>query len=367
MPPVARISTTPLLLALVAGCAPVDKSGPWLEVTPTLARTLQQNLERAREKRGLPGLAMAVAFHDEHRLWVSATGQADLEAKTPWTPEHTSRIGSVTKLFTAAVVYQLVEAGLVSLDDPLERWVPGVWTGVRVRHLLGHSSGIVSYNYVGSFDTSRGYTPQQLLDWAWAHEKPLRFEPGTRFEYSNTNSVLLGLVIERATGQSYEAALTERLFAPLGAGSFRLAGAGEKVAAPLVRCYSPPPHVDTSAVDPSFGWAAGSLVSTPADLARLTDALFFGGVLSPASRALLVTPQGLTSKDETPYGLGAFSESDGTHTLVGHTGGLSGYSTYAFALERPKVTLVVMSNQAKTDLRDAAGHGWAAVLGAPPP
>lgn len=347
----------------VAACGPpVDRSGPWLPAPDKRAERYQDALEQAQSEQGLPGLAMAIADHDRHELWVGAVGMANLDTQDPWTDVHRSRIGSVTKTLTSAVVYQLVEEGALSLDDPIEDWVQGKWTGVTVRDLLGHSSGIVSYNYVGNFDTSRPWTPDELVQWAWDAEPELRFTPGSRWEYSNTNFVLLGLIIEAETGRSYETELQDRLFTPLELTSMRLSGTGETLSDDLVRCYSASPHEDISDVDPSFGWAAGSLVSTPGDLARWNDALFFGDVLTPDSRSLMITPQGLTADDETPYGLGAFYESDGEYTNYGHTGGIAGYLTYAYTLEDPAVSLVVMSNQLDTDMRDASTHGWAAIL-----
>ena len=362
----SQMPITIVLAALVGGCSPgadIDRSGPWGEVDPNLADMLQGELEDARAEQDLPGLAMAIAFHEDHTLWVSATGSMNLDPQTDWLPTHSSRMGSVTKTFTAAIIFQLVEEGVLTLDDPLEQWVSGWWTGVTIEDLLGHSSGIVSYNYVGSFDTSVPWIPDELVQWAWDSDPTLRFEPGTDWEYSNTNYVLLGLIIEAATGETYADQLQIRLFDPLELDSMWLSGTGEELPDDLVHCYSEPPLEDTSDVDPSFGWAAGSLVSQPGDLARWNDALFFGEVISESSRTLMLTPRGLTGSDETPYGLGAFYESDDEYTNYGHTGGISGCQTYAYTLEDPPATVVVMANQLGTDLRAASSYGWAAVLG----
>lgn len=348
---------------LLIGCtASPDLDGPWLDVDEQHAQQLQAALEAARSEQGLPGLAMAVAYHDDHTLWVSASGSALLEPQTDWRPSHRSRIGSVTKTFTASRVHQLVEEGVIGLDDPIEQWVPGWYSGVTVEHLLGHSSGIASYNYIGSFDIQQAYTPQELVQWAWDREPALRFEPGTRWEYSNTNYVLLGLVIEAATGSSYEDNLEEVFFGPLGLSSMELAVTGDGIPEDLVHCYSAAPHTDSSALDPSFGWAAGSIVSTPEDLAIFTDALYFGDLLGPDALSRMVTPQGLTGEDDSEYGLGAFYESDGELTITGHTGGMAGYLSFAYSLNEPKATLVILSNQEDTDLRAASIHGWAAIL-----
>jgi D-alanyl-D-alanine carboxypeptidase len=330
-----------------------------------MASTLQRELEEARAEQNLTGLAMAVAFHDDRTLWSSAVGSAVLEPQEDWTPSHTSRMGSVTKTFTATVIHQLVSEGALSLDDPIEQFVPGSYIGVSIRDLLGMSSGIVSYNYVGSFDESRSWTPEQLVQWAFDNEPTLRFEPGTDWEYSNTNYVLLGLVIEAVTGRGYEEELRLRLFEPLSLDSMWLATSAEPTAPNLVHSYEG--GVDLTSVDPSFGWAAGSLVSTPRDLARWNDALFFGDVLQPDALTALITSRGLTASDQSPYGLGVFNEGEGDENTVGHTGGIAGHLTYAYTLQEQRVTVVVMANDRGTDLRDASTYGWAAVLGVPYP
>ncbi len=351
-----------LLTACAGGPPPFDPDG-WVELDADRAGGFQTALENARAEQGLAGMAMAVAWRDTQELWVGTSGMSDIEASQAWTPEQTFRIGSTTKPFTTAAVFQLVEGGVIGLDDPIEQWVPGFWTGPTIRDLLGHSSGIVSYNYVGDFDDAQQYTPDALVQWAWDHDATLQFEPGSRWEYSNTNYVLLGLVIEAATGTSYEVQLQDRFLDPLGLDDTRLAGAGD-VDARLVRSYEGDPPADiTGSADPSMGWAAGGMVSTPADLARWQVALNSGAVLSDESYARMSTPGGLTGEGESEYGLGAFVEAEDGLVIVGHTGGIAGYQTFAYYLQDPGVALVLMSNTLPTDLRAASQHGWAEILG----
>jgi D-alanyl-D-alanine carboxypeptidase len=348
-----------------------DASDGWSPIEPLLAGQLQAALENARAEQGLPGLAMAVAYRESKKLWVSATGYADVPNQTAWLASDESRIGSVTKTFTAALVLRLVEEGLVSLADPIETWVPGGYAGPTLEHLLGHTSGIVSYNYVGSFDESASWQPMELVDWAYAHEPVLRFTPGTQWEYSNTNFVLLGLVIEAATGLAYGDALQTWLFDEAGLIETRLALTGDE-SPRLVRSYAGTPPVDnTDSGDPSGGWAAGAIVSTPRELALWTVGLYGGNLLSPDTLGRMTTPNGVTGADEEDYGLGTIIENgaddDSEYTLQGHTGGIAGYATSAFYLKELDVGLIVMSNWKQTDLRAASGHGWAAVLAAESP
>ena len=348
--------------AATAGCAPES----WGAVDAVRATRFQAALEAARAEQELPGLAMAVAFRDSRQLWVSSTGFSDLSTQMPWRPTDESRIGSVTKTFTTAIVMQLVEEGVLSLDDAIETWVPDWYEGPTLRQLLGHTSGIVSYNYVNSFDMSRAWTPEELVQWAYDNEPSLRFTPGTQWEYSNTNFVLLGMVIEEATGQSYADVLQARLFEPLAL-DMRLALSGDD-GPQLVRAYSGTPPEDFSdGADPSFGWAAGAIASTPSDLARWIVALYGGELLSSASLELMTTPNGVTSSDQEPYGLGTTIEGDGEHTLFGHIGGIGGYQSFAYYLEPEGAAVIVMSNRTPTDLRAASSHILAAVLGIPNP
>jgi D-alanyl-D-alanine carboxypeptidase len=385
-------SKWPLILALFVGCSeaspagppgPADASGPsgspclselgdtWAPVAPDLGNRFKAALEAARAKQDLPGLAVAIAYRDSRQKWVCAAGLSNLETQTPWLATDESRIGSVTKVFTGAIVMQLLDEGLLSLDDPLEMWVPG-WpgwhNGPTLKHLLGHTSGIESYNYVGDFDESSAWTPEELVQWAYDHNPTLMWTPGTSWYYSNTNFILLGMVIEAATGHSYADALRTRLFEPLKL-DMRLAVSGDD-SAMLVRSYTLPPMQDNShAEDPSTGWAAGAIVSTPSDLADWIVTLYGGQLLSSATLELMTTPNGIAVPSQEDYGLATFIENDGGdgHVLVGHNGNISGYMAWAYYLEPEQVAVVVMSNRLETNLRAASTHALAAVLGVPYP
>lgn len=337
----------------------------WEALPSATAEAMQAKLDQAVSDLGLTGVAMGFADGETHQLWVGTSGWADTASPgVAWTPERSFHIGSVTKTFTAAVVFQLQSEGVLSLDDPLDDWVPGYYDGegITLRHLLAHTSGIVSYNYVGSFNDDREWEPEELVAWAVSQEPELRFEPGTAWEYSNTNFVLLGLTIEAATGGSYEEAVQSRLLDPLDLDDSYLAQAGN-TDDNLVSCYDADGTDLTGSMDPSMGWAAGAMVSTPADLVRWGDALYSGTAVLDAEAleemtTQLVLPDGTT----VDYGLGAFVERDGDLALYGHTGGYEGYLTYMYHWVSDDLTLVVMSNQQQTDLRALAGYGWAVPL-----
>lgn len=301
-------------------------------------------------------MAMAVAFRDSRQLWVSTAGQSRLEPATEWRPTDESRIGSVTKTFTGALLMMLAEEGRLSLEDPVERWVPMTYSGPTLRQLVSNRSGIVSYNYVGGFDTSQAWTPPQMVQWAMDREPRLRFAPGEKWEYSNTNFILLGMAMEKATGQSYEELLKERFFGPLGFERSRLSASAADDPA-LVHSYEKNPPVDTTlTVNPSFGWAAGGLVSTPSELVRWVVALYGGELLSRKALTEMTTRSGETPPDQNDYGLATFIEAGDGHTLIGHTGGIGGSGTYAYFLEPEGVAVVMMANRMPVDFRKASQH-----------
>lgn len=342
--------------------------GGWAPVAPQVADAMLAQLENGVQDLGLVGAAMGVAYADQRWLWSGARGLAKVEDSQPWEAGRSFRIGSVTKTFTAALVFLLVEDGLVRLDDPLEQWLPGYYdgVGVTVRHLLSNTSGIVSYNYVGNFDSSASWQPEALVQWAVDHEQVLRFPPGSQWEYSNTNFVLLGLIIEGATGQRYADVVQARLTGPLGLGHTYMALSGDANPA-IVDCYAVDGTNLSGTADPSFGWAAGAGVSTPSDLARWAAALYGGEVLSPASLNQMLTPTQLTDGSTVEYGMGAFLEIDGENAIFGHTGGIAGYFTYMYFWRADRIALVMMSNRYQTNLRTLAGYGWSVPLDFPFP
>jgi D-alanyl-D-alanine carboxypeptidase len=215
---------------------------------------------------------------------------------------------------------------------------------------------------VGSFDESRCWTPTELVQWAVDHEPGLRFQPGTQWEYSNTNFILLGLVIEAATGSAYPDQVADRLTGPLGLNDTYLAGCGDDN--PRIVTGHDEAGADISgATDPSYGWAAGALVTTPRDLARWGAALYGGDVLPAEMLRKMITVATLPDGTATEYGLGTFVESDDTNAIYGHGGGIGGFLTYMYLARNESVALVAMTNIKEVDMRTLAGYGWSIVMG----
>lgn len=346
----------------VANTPPTLPTDPCEPFDPAFQQELQAGLEAAMVEQGFPGAALAVNRPSTHQCWASTVGDANLEGPVPWTVETPYPIGSVSKTFTTAILMQLAEEGVLTLDDPIEDWVTTVWAGegLTLRHLMQHTSGIVSYNYVGSMDKTRSWTPQELVDWAAQEGADLLFAPGSTWEYSNTNFVLLGMTIEAATGRSFETELQERLLDPVGLNHTWMATENPP---DLVRGYIGDPLVDSTDTDhPTIGWAAGGIISTPAEAAAWGAALFRGGLLSPATLTEMTTPLIIDDVD-VGYGLGLFGTNDpefGPHW--GHTGGTGGHVTYMYYLERNDAVVVAMLNTFEHDLDKLAEAAWIPII-----
>jgi D-alanyl-D-alanine carboxypeptidase len=326
---------------------------------------LQQQLDGVVEA-GTPGVVGLVRAGE--RTWQGASGLGDLRANRPAGPGDRFRIGSVTKSFVATLVLQLVGEGRLSLDDDLERWLPGLVPGgerITVRELLNHTSGL--YNYTDDLpDPPRRLRPRELVAIATGH-KPL-FAPGREFSYSNTNYILAGMLVERVSGQPLADQLQQRILQPLGLENTELPTTERRIAGPHVRGYAPPDKdwqvsdgparlVDVTEMDTSWAWAAGAMVSTTADLARFYQALLGGQLLTPELlKQMRTTVDASQPGRGMRYGLGLEVLRPGCGVeLWGHGGSLEGYGTTAFSTPDADRQLVMAINlQPEPEPRAAA-------------
>jgi len=301
---------------------------------------------------GLPGGQIAVQEPSGHR-WVGAAGDA-VKGETPMTEDHAQLIGSNTKMFTAAVVLQLVDAGELGLDDSAAQWVPQLDDRVTVRSLLQHTSGIGEYFDDKVFEDQAGYaavwTQEELI--ALGQELPTGKPGDAPMHYSNSNYQALGLIIEAITGLSYADALQERIFDPLKMEHSGLIEPGSSIPGYLA-------PGDAGAFDgisqwnSSLGWAAGSAYATPEDMLRFMDALFGAQVYS--ERLLHEAMSGVRwEMDAGPfnlyYGLGLIEcRGEGGMSYVGHAGGLSGYGSLMLWDSATGAITIGMFNQTGAD------------------
>jgi D-alanyl-D-alanine carboxypeptidase len=305
---------------------------------------VKRGLERLVAADGGPPGAIATLYRDG-RLTVLRAGRADARrARRPRATDH-MRIASVAKAFSGAVALRLVRDGRLGLDDTIGQRLPGMppdWAGVTVRQLLNHTSGLPDYTRSSAFadqvrDNPRGFvTPDGVID--WVRGDPLVFVPGSRYAYSNTDNIVVGLIAEAVTGRTYPALLRDSVFrrARLRETSFptrRIA-----LPRPFLRGYLPsdPPEDVTTFLSPSGAWASGAVVSTPTDLNAFIRAYlrprFFGAA---QQREQMRFVDGGASSPPGPgrnaAGLALFRYRTRCGTVYGHTGNFPGYVQFAAA------------------------------------
>jgi CubicO group peptidase (beta-lactamase class C family) len=270
-------------------------------------------------------------------------GSANLEWNVPNTPSTRFRLGSVTKQFTAASILLLEERGKLTVEDPVKKYVPdapAAWDKITIFNVLTHTSGIPSFSGFPDYASLEPFptTPEKLL--ARFRDKPLDFEPGEKWNYSNSGYVLLAYLIEKLSGESYAKFVQENIFTPLG---MKDSGYDSNSAIILHRAAgyaSGRGGIVTNAgyIDMSVPFGAGGLYSTTEDLLRWEQGLFGGKLLSAASLQKMTTP----FKNNYAFGVGVRTENG--HKLIDHNGGIEGFSTDLAYYPEDKITVAVLSN-----------------------
>ncbi len=269
-------------------------------------------------------------------------GMADLEWNIPNTPDVKFRLGSVTKQFTATLILLLQEDGKLHIEDPVGKYLPDApktWEKITLANLLGHTSGIPNFTADKEFATWSMSPHTHAEEIAFFRDKPLDFEPGSQFAYSNSNYEVLGAVIEKVSGREYAGLLNERIFQPLGMHDTGL-DTDELVLPQRAQGYQPGKDglVHERSESMSVPWAAGSLYSTTGDLLRWMHGLFGGKILNEASL------KAMTTAGKGDYGLGlTVSRRDGLE-VVGHNGGIEGFVAQLTYLPERQLAVIVLSN-----------------------
>jgi CubicO group peptidase (beta-lactamase class C family) len=269
-------------------------------------------------------------------------GSANLEWDVPNSPSTKFRLGSITKQFTAACILLLEERGKLKVEDPVKKYMPdapAAWDKVTIFHLLTHTSGIPSFTGFPDYHSTEATptTPEQLV--ARFRDKPLEFQPGEKWNYSNSGYVLLGYLIEKITQQSYSQFVQENIFNPLG---MKDSGYDSNTAVILHRAsgYSPGDKGISNAgyIDMSIPLSAGGLYSTTEDLLRWEQGLMGGKLLSAASLQKMTTP----FKSDYAFGLAVHTANG--HKVIEHNGGIEGFNTALAYYPEDKLTVVVLAN-----------------------
>jgi CubicO group peptidase (beta-lactamase class C family) len=269
-------------------------------------------------------------------------GSANLEWDIPNSPSTKFRLGSVTKQFTAASILLLEERGKLKTDDPVKKFMPdapAAWDKITIYHLLTHTSGIPNFTSFPDYGKQEPFasTPEKLV--ARFRDKPLDFEPGEKWSYSNSGYVLLGYLLEKISGESYEKFVQDNIFTPLG---MKDSGYDSNSAVIPRRATGYVPGKDgpviAGFIHMSIPFSAGALYSTTEDLLRWEQGLFGGKVLSAGSLTKMTTP----FKDDYACGVGVRTVSG--RKVIDHGGGIEGFNTFLAYYPEDKLTVVALAN-----------------------
>jgi D-alanyl-D-alanine carboxypeptidase len=353
------LAAAAVLLLTMSGCG--DKSTPQSSTTGpppapettkpidnAIAKRLDAAVNQAMTAAGVPGAI--VGIWGPGGDYVRGFGVADKATHAPMKPDFYSRIGSVTKTFTVTAILQLADQGKLGLDDSIAEFIDGVPLGDRItlRQLARMQSGLVNYTATPDFqkamfaDPRRPFTPHELIDFAFT--QPNKFPPGEGFEYCNTNTVLLGMVVQKVSGQPLDSYIQDHILAPLGMShtSFPTTNAFPD---PHAQGYTKQTADGKEAVatdwDPSWAWAAGAMISTLDDMRIWAPALAIGKLLTPQmqeQRLQTVGSPGMPPQDG--YGLGIFNLGG----WIGHNGSLPGYQSVVVYLPQKQTSLVILTN-----------------------
>ncbi|MCP1310835.1 serine hydrolase domain-containing protein [Paenibacillus tyrfis] len=323
----------------------------------TVKTPTQQAIDKAANTDNIPGVIVTVKKGDAS--WSYASGEANIEKNHKVDADSTFRIGSTSKSFVATVALQLAGEKKLSLDDTVEKWLPGLVKGngfdgnnIKIRQLLNHTSGIPDY-LTPEFKTNllanpgENYTAEQLI------ARGLELKPVTGWQYSNTNTVIMGLIIQKVTGETYAEQIKKRIIEPLQLKRTFLPGSSTDIPKKHARGYlnTGDKLVDITVLNPSFTNAAGEMISTGEDMTTFFRALLGGKLLTPEMQKEM-----LTSTADSPlgrYGLGIHGTKLPDGTIVwGHGGGIPGFTNFAGGTEDGQHVISININV----LSDAEKH-----------
>ncbi len=302
-------------------------------------------------------------------VYVAAFGHARLSPPRLATPDMHYAIGSISKQFTTAAVLLLAQEGKLSLDDPVAKYFPELTRAgeVTIRNLLSHTSGYEDYapqDYTIPAWT-RPSTAQAIVhEWA---TKPLDFAPGTQYQYSNTNFNIVGLIVEKASGQPFWSFLQARVLRPLGLSrTIDLDTQGDQLEPTGYFRHALGPLRPALMEAPGWYFADGEMAMPVGDLLAWDISLMNQTLLSPASYAAMETPMKLKNGQTIAYGLGVSLSVRGGHRVVAHSGEVGGFVASNTVFPDDKIAVAVLTNQEASPAAGAIGRAVAALLLAPP-
>lgn len=367
MPLDRRLTLAAALLAVVAGVVPATAAraaaaplpaGAAQTAVPAPKPDMEAVTEALRNTTAAGAPGAMVRITGSGAPLTRAVGVQDRTTGAAMDPKSRFRIGSVTKTFSGVVLLQLVDEGKLSLDAPVNRYLPGLLPDDRitVRHLLTHRSGLADYTEamfertVPGFEAVRNkvFTYQDLV--ALSLREPRTTEPGVSYKYSNTNFVVVGMLIEKAAGHGVAKEYERRIIKPLRLRNTSYVHPSTEIKGAHLHGYLHPdeagaPLVDSTEQTASWAQSAGAVISSAADLNTFVSALLGGKLLAPRmlDAMLAMTPTDTTNSRFYGLGLRRYDLSCGT-SVYGHTGTVQGFYTYAFATRDGKRSLAAVAN-----------------------
>ncbi|MCE1246354.1 MAG: beta-lactamase family protein [Firmicutes bacterium] len=343
-----------LIFFTVTSCSNSDSSNQSGTFSQAQQEQMKSVVDTAVAEGNIPGIVVAVWQGDKE--WIYSYGKSDINTGAEMNPSLNFRIGSITKSFTATIILQLVDEGKIGLDDPVSNYVSDIPNGenITIRELLNMSSGLFGYSETDGFiksyteDPLQERTPQELVALGVNDPQNPVFEPGKGFNYSNTNYVILGEIIENITGNKVEDEIRNRIAKPLKLNHTYLP---ETPYMPAYSCsgyyYDPKtaaPLLDLTNQSPSLTWTAGGVISNLSETKTYIRAIGDGTLISSEMQAERLTFNPYTIvKDRYGYGLGV----SWVNGYIGHNGSIPGYNSSAYYSPDSDTTVIIFANEWK--------------------
>jgi D-alanyl-D-alanine carboxypeptidase len=365
--PLAAPAPTETPLPRAPDCSAPDSAGAGPRFDCRTLATIDAVAAQMVTSGHTPGLEVAIMRRGQ-MLFNNGYGKANLETDSPFTPATVFPIYSISKTFTAAAILQLRDAGRLSLDDKLSRYLPDFPRGeeVTLRHLLSHTSGIHDHAGMGGPPSTLRRTSSQLIDYIRAQTPLYDSDPGTKYAYSNSNFALLAKIVEQVSGRSYREYVTDSV---VGRVPFLKTTPDQSFdvvpgrASGYLRTNYPGRFANAPSMDKSFSFGSGNIRSTAADLALWFTALFDGRIVSAASLEEMTTTSRLRDGRPTggswgSYGLGMEIQTVEGHRVLGHSGATQSFNAVANYYPDDGFMLVIFSNSSRDamDLEERIGR-----------
>ena len=311
------------------------------------ADSLDDFINREIKKRQIPGLSVAV-LRDGKVLKAASYGFANLEHQVPATNATVYEIGSISKQFASEALMLLVEDGKVNLDDPVNKYLPpnapATWQGIKVRNLLNHTSGLKDWTEIKEFSYRREYSAEEFI--SLVKDFPLNFQPKENWTYSNTNLPLIGIIVEKASGKSFEQFVGERIIKLLGFPTIRFKHQ-EDIVSNRATGYVSRNNVlkNGEPFRPKVIAASGGILASATDLAGWWEAVLQGKLLKANSLDQMLAPTRLNDGRTVAHGFAFFIDTFNGHKVIQHFGStVGGFGSIVRYYPKEKITVAVIGN-----------------------